>query len=329
MSINIINKHKPKIIAKNKLKVLVILGTTSAGKTGLGVKLAAELGGEIISADSRQVYKGMDIGTGKDLKEYTVDGKKIKYHLIDVASPKTKFDLAKYQKMAFKAIDDVLKRGKLPIVVGGSGLYLQAIVDNYQLSSVKPDLKLRAALEELSAEQLYAKLKRLKPEFAERLNNSDRNNKRRLVRYLEIAGQDKISRVKKTKPEEDPKKSVSPYDFLLLGLEWPDDVLRERIISRLHDRLEKEGMIKEIERLHEEGVSWERLMSFGLEYKFVSRYLLEEIDYETMVEKLGIAIYRFAKRQKTWFRRWEKQGKKIIWVADLKDAKKEIASWFK
>lgn len=329
MSINIIHKRKPKIIAENKPKVLVILGTTSAGKTGLAVKLAAELGGEIISADSRQVYKGMDIGTGKDLKEYKVDGKRIKYHLIDVVSPKTKFDLAKYQKLALKAINDVSNLGKLPIIVGGSGLYLQAIVDNYQLSSVKPDLGLRAALEKLSVAQLYAKLKRLKPEFAERLNNSDRNNKRRLVRYLEIAGQDKISRVKKTKPEEDPKKSVSPYDFLLLGLEWPDDVLRERIISRLHDRLEKEGMIKEIERLHEEGVSWERLMSFGLEYKFVSRYLLEEIDYETMVEKLGIAIYRFAKRQKTWFRRWEKQGKKIIWVADLKDAKKEIASWFK
>lgn len=329
MSINIINKHKPKIIAKNKPKVLVILGTTSAGKTGLGVKLAAELGGEIISADSRQVYKGMDIGTGKDLKEYKVDGKRIKYHLIDVVGPKTKFDLAKYQKLAFKAIDDVLKRGKLPIVVGGSGLYLQAIVDNYQLSSVKPDLELRAALEKLSVEQLFAKLEKIKPKFAARLNNSDKNNKRRLVRYLEIAEQDKAGKIKKTEPEENLKESDLKYDFLLLGLEWPDDILRERIISRLHDRLEKEGMIKEIERLHGEGVSWERLMSFGLEYKFVSRYLLEEIDYETMVEKLGIAIYRFAKRQKTWFRRWEKQGKKIIWVADLKDAKKEIASWFK
>ena len=326
MSIVAIHNKKHEPIAKTKPKVLVILGTTSAGKTGLGVKLAAELGGEIISADSRQVYKGMDIGTGKDLKEYSVGSKKIKYHLIDVVSPKAKFDLAKYQKLAFKAIDDVLRRGKLPIVVGGSGLYLQAIVDNYKLSSVKPDLKVRAALEKLSIVELFARLEKIKSEFAKRLNNSDKNNKRRLVRYLEIASQDEIHKNKKDSVEVKDKEESS-YDFLLIGLEWPDDVLKERIFGRLHDRLEKEGMIKEIERLHEEGVSWERLVSFGLEYKFVTRYILEETDYDMMVEKLGTAIYRFAKHQKTWFRRWEKQGKKIEWVKDIKEAKKIITDW--
>lgn len=312
------SKTGSKINLKSKPKVLVILGTTSAGKTSVGVKLAAKLNGEIISADSRQVYKGMDIGTGKDLKEYKVGGKKIKYHLIDVVSPKAEFDLAKYQKLASAAIKDVLKRGKLPIIVGGSGLYLQAIVDDYKLSSVKPDLEKRTALEKFSAAELFSKLEKLKPEFAARLNNSDKNNKRRLIRYIEIAGQKETAPVVKTEPA---------YDFLLIGLDWPDDVLKERILGRLHYRLEKEGMIKEIERLHEEGVSWERLISFGLEYKFVSRYLLEEMDYDTMVEKLGTALYRFAKRQKTWFRRWEKQGREIKWADDLADAEKIVSAW--
>lgn len=328
MSIADIHNKKREPSAKNKPKVLVILGTTSAGKTGLGVKLATLLDGEIISADSRQVYRGMDIGTGKDLKEYSVGSKKIKYHLIDVVSPKAKFDLAKYQKLAFKAIDDVLHRGKLPIVVGGSGLYLQAIVDNYKLSSVKPDLKMRASLEKLSIAELFTRLEKIKSEFAKRLNNSDKNNKRRLVRYLEIAEQDEINKDKKDLAAVAIKdKEESSYDFLLIGLEWPDDILKERIFGRLHDRLEKEGMIKEIERLHDEDISWERLISFGLEYKFVTHYILEETDYDTMVEKLGTAIYRFAKHQKTWFRRWEKQGKKIEWVEDIKEAEKIIADW--
>lgn len=327
MATKVIHKNELKIAMKPRPKVLVILGTTSAGKTGLGVKLAAELDGEIISADSRQVYKGMDIGTGKDLKEYKIGSKKVKYHLIDVVSPLDEFDLAKYQKLAFKAIDDVLRRGKLPIVVGGSGLYLQAIVDNYQLSSVKPDLKMRAVLEKLSVVELFAKLEKLKPDFAVRLNNSDKNNKRRLIRYVEIAEQDGVKQTKKKVPAAPVVKSELSYDFLLIGLNWPDDVLKERIFGRLHDRMEKEGMIREIERLHDEGVSWERLISFGLEYKFVTRYILEEADYDTMVEKLGTAIYRFAKRQKTWFKRWEKQGKKIEWVKDIKDVKKIITDW--
>jgi len=302
-----------------KPKVLVILGTTSAGKTSLAVKLAAALGGEIISADSRQVYKGMDIGTGKDLAEYKVAGKKIKYHLIDVVSPKQKFDLAKYQKLAGKAILDILKRKKLPIIVGGSGLYLQAIVDNYILDNVKPDLKKRALLEKLTLEELYKKLEKVKPEFTARLNNSDRNNKRRLVRYLEIVA---------TPGAEAKGREESPYEFLLIGLNAPDDILKERIIKRLSDRLE-EGLVEEIKSLNRAGVSWEKLISFGLEYKFVSQYIQDKFEYEEMVQKLNTALYRFAKRQKTWFKRWEKQGRKINWVKDLTDATRQIKKWLK
>jgi len=304
----------------DKPKVLVILGTTASGKTSLGVKLAAEFNGEIISADSRQVYKGMDIGTGKDLVEYQINGRKIPYHLIDVVSPKVKFDLAQYQVKALQAISQILKKKKLPIIVGGSGLYLQALVDNYQLSTVIPDFAQRIKLEKLSAVELFKKLQKLKPDFAARLNNSDKNNPRRLTRYLEIVAAGGFDNNKKTE---------SPYDFLLLGLTWPDKILRGRIELRLLERLEKEGMIAEIKKLNESGVSWERLKSFGLEYKFISRHLLGELSYAAMVEKLSTAIYRFAKRQKTWFRRWQKQGTKIKWLKDPAEAIREIKYWQK
>jgi len=303
---------------KNKEKILVILGTTASGKTSLGVKLADKYNGEIIGADSRQVYKGMDVGTGKDLHEYKMGKKKIPYHLIDVVKPNTKFNLAKYQKLTIKAIDDILKRGKLPIIVGGTGLYLQAIVDNYQLSNAKPNQERRKELEKLSAEELFKILKKTKPSFASKINNSDRNNARRLVRYVEIIEQGNIGVE---------GKKESPYDFLLLGLEWPDNELRKRIEYRLLTRLENEGMIAETKRLNNEGVSWKRLISFGLEYKFIAWHLQGKMNYSEMVEKLGIATYRFAKKQKSWFKRWEKQGRKIEWIKDNPEAEKKIDKW--
>ncbi|MFA5886678.1 MAG: tRNA (adenosine(37)-N6)-dimethylallyltransferase MiaA [Patescibacteria group bacterium] len=309
-----------KVIHRLKPKILVILGTTASGKTSLGVKLAAEFKGEIISADSRQVYRGMDIGTGKDLKEYKIGQKKIPYHLIDVASPQQKFDLAKYQRRAFKAIKDILKKKKLPIIVGGSGLYLQALVDNYDLTSVRPESARRAQWEELSAAELLQKIYRLKEEFAVRLNNSDRNNKRRLIRYLEIIEFGSGAAA---------GKKESPYNFLLLGLTWPDEILRARILTRLLERLNKEGLVAEVKKLHRAGLSWIRLKSFGLEYKFISQYCLGELSYAEMVEKLATAIYRFAKRQKTWFKRWEKQGQTINWLTDISEAEKKIVTWFK
>lgn len=318
MTTKFIHKYKAKAL-DGRPKVLAILGTTSAGKTGMGVLLAAELVGEIVSADSRQVYRGLDIGTGKDLAEYKIGRKKIPYHLIDVASPKTQFDLAKFQKLAYKAIDDILRRGKLPIVVGGSGLYLQALVDNFNLSAVKARSPKRAQWDKMSAAKLFALVEKKKPEFAARLNNSDKNNARRLARYLEIIefeGLDKVG------------KRESRYDFLILGLEWPNDILRERIVQRLLDRLEKEGLVAEVKRLNEKGVSWERLKDFGLEYRFVSRHLLGELSYSEMVEKLSLALFHFAKRQKNWFKRWEKQGAKINWVKDMSGAEKKIKKWY-
>ncbi len=307
-----------KNIKKNKPKILAILGTTSAGKTGVAVKLAAKYNGEIISADSRQVYVGLDIGTGKDLAEYKIGRKKIPYHLIDVASPQTQFDLAKFQKQALVAIEDILQRGKLPIVAGGSGLYLQALVDNFDLSEVGAHSAQRDKWEALGAVKLYELITKKNPDFAGRLNNSDKHNARRLSRYLEIIENGDLKKV---------GKQSSSYDWLILGLEWPDDILRLRIIQRLLDRLEKEGLVAEVKRLNEEGVSSERLQAFGLEYKFVSRHLLGELSYPELVEKLGFALYRFAKRQKTWFRRWEKQGVKIDWVNDLTVAEKLIDEW--
>ncbi len=301
-------------------KIIVVLGPTASGKTTLGVDLALQFNGEIISADSRQVYKDMDIGTGKDLDEYG----NVSYHLLDVVSPNTKFHLAKYQKLAFKAIDDILKRGKIPIIVGGSGLYLQAVVDNYNLSRTKPDGKLRNKLEKKTVEELFAELKKINSKFANKLNNSEKNNKRRLIRYIEII-QDKgarpLMRGRTPKPE---------YEFLLLGLTWSKEILRERIYKRLVKRLEKENMVKEIRDLHEKKkVSWKRLESFGLEYRFVSRYLRNKLKYDEMVEKLNIAIRQFSKKQMSWFKRWEKQDRKIYWIKDKKEAEKLVKKFLK
>ena len=324
-----INKSSLK---NTKPKVLVILGPTASGKTKLAVSLARQFKGEIISADSRQVFKGMDIGTGKDLKEYGSGKNKVNYHLIDVVNPNDEFNLAKYQELANAAIKKVIVSGHLPILVGGTGLYLQAVVDAYELSPYKPDLKRRALLEKKSVAQLFKLLEKAKPDFAHKLNNSDKNNPRRLVRYLEIVDQEKNElKSKQTVAENkmDLAKKEPPYDFLLIGLDRSDEEIRKLIVKRIKNRLEKEDMVKEVERLYNEGVDYARLNSFGLEYRFISAYLQEKIEYEEMIEKLGIATYRFAKRQKTWFRRWEKQGRKIDWLSDLKEAEGKVKDWLK
>ncbi len=244
-------------------KIIVILGPTASGKTKLAVALASKFNGEIVSADSRQVYKGMDVGTGKDLKEFSIfnfqfsnkfqltnpklqNRIQIPYYLIDVANPKQRFDLAKYQKMAFAAIDDILKRGKLPILVGGSGLYLQAVVDNYKLSEAQKDLGLRKKLEKLGADELFKKLEKLSPKLAVKLNNSDRNNKRRLIRYLEILGQDENFKS---------RKGGRKYDALLIGVNYSKQALKQRIFKRLLERLKEQKLIGEVENLHSHGLS--------------------------------------------------------------------------
>jgi tRNA dimethylallyltransferase len=323
---------------KNKAKIIVILGTTASGKTSLGVDLARKFNGEIISADSRQVYRGLDIGSGKDLSEY---GKKINsplerggsplarqgvlssgeetkffvpYHLVDIADPKEIFSVAEYQKQAFAAIEDILSRGKLPIIVGGSGQYLEAVVENYQLTDIKPDRFLRASLEEKDSTELFEILREKNKIFADKLNNSDKNNKRRLIRYIEVFSNNKPSY------QLPAARFNNNYDFLLIGLTWPKEVLADRIHQRLIERLEKEGMIQEVSDLHDKtGLSWERLESFGLEYKFISQYLEEKIDYDLMVDLLDRAINQFVKKQMTWFKRWEKK-RKINWLEDKNKA---------
>lgn len=310
-----------------KSRAIAILGPTASGKTGLAVKLAHEFNGEIISADSRQVYKYMNIGTGKDLDEYNFTAKtekgktkkiSIPYHLIDVVSPNTDFNLSKYQKMAYKSLDNILIRGKLPILAGGSGLYLQAVVDNFNLSSVGANKKEREKKEKQGAEKLFKEIEEINPVFAVKINASDKKNSRRLARYLEILKQSEFK----------PKKSWNNYNFLLIGIEVPKEDLDKKIYTRLIERIEKEGMIDEVQKLHhDKKVSWSRLKEFGLEYKYISLYLNKELTYEEMLDKLFRSIKRFSRRQMTWFRRWEKQGAEINWIKTKKEAEKTIKNF--
>lgn len=293
-------------------KVLVIVGTTSSGKTKLAVKLARKFsakggpasgwnGAEIISADSRQVYKGMDVGTGKDLKEYG----KIIYHLVDIVSPTSQFTVAEWQTKANQAIQDIIRRGKLPIVVGGTGLYVSALVEGYSLPKSKiSNLKskiLTKKLNKLSLKQLLVKLKKVDPNTYKII---DQKNRRRVQRALEIyyqTGKPKSAQAKKKKPD---------YDFLILGIHVPKEELKKKILKRLKGMLDKEGLVDEVKKLHRNGVTWKRLEEFGLEYGYVSRYLQDKLKYEDMVDQLGKAIIDFAKRQTTWFKR----DKDIHWI---------------
>ena len=306
-------------------KIVAVVGTTASGKTKLGVDLARKFNGEIVSADSRQVYKGMDVGTGKDLADYKVKtwfGKTvdIPYHLIDIAEPSEDFDLAQFQKKAYQVIDDISARGKLPILVGGTGLYAQAVVEGYQLSEAGRDEKLRQQAEAKDLDQLWRDIRQLDPDFAARINTSDRNNKVRLVRYWE-----KLKQGSKNKGV-----SRSPrYNSLVLGVTYPRNKLEQRIYTRLIERLEQEGMIEEVENLHDQGLSWPRLERFGLEYKWVAYYLQGKIDYREMVDNFYQEINKFDQRQVAWLKRWEKQGRKIHWIKNKKQARSRVKKFLK
>ncbi|MFA6215207.1 MAG: tRNA (N6-isopentenyl adenosine(37)-C2)-methylthiotransferase MiaB [Patescibacteria group bacterium] len=309
-------------------KAVVILGPTSTGKTKLAVKLAKKFNGEIISADSRQVYQGMDIGTGKDLKEYG----KIPYHLIDIISPKKQLTLAQWQALACQKLGDILQRGKLPIICGGTGLYISALVEGYifQKSENRNQKTehIRSKLNKLTLKQLLARLKKVDFKTHQII---DQNNRRRVQRALEIyyqTGQTKSEQLKKQPP---------PDNFLLLGLNFPKAVLHRRIEKRLKHRLEVEGLIAEVKRLRKQGVSWQRLDDFGLEYRWVSRYLQKKISRQELFEGLKKAIFDFAKRQMTWFSRQlsgsklpsEERDKTVIWLQDFPSAENEVRQFLK
>ncbi len=305
-----------------KPKIIVILGPTASGKSALAVKLAKKFNGEIISADSRQVYRGMNIGTGKITKK---EMRGIPHYLLDVASPKRRFSVAQYKNLAQKTIEKILAKGKLPIICGGTGFYIQAITENLQIPAVKPDLKLRAKLEKLATKKLYEKLQKLDPRRAKEV---DRFNKRRLIRAPEI-----IYKTGKPVPTLNPsqppfykgRSSSSPsfrkgglgwifsYDILFLGMKKDPTELKKLIHKRLLKRL-KQGMIKEVQNLRASGLSWQRLNDFGLEYRWVARYLQKKISRQEMLSRLEKEIWHYAKRQMTWFRRLERQEVKIYWL---------------
>lgn len=299
-----------KKIAKQKL--LIIAGPTASGKSDLAVILAKKFDGEIISADSRQVYRGMDIGSGKITKREMRD---IPHHLLDVASPKTSpssvFTVSQFQKLAKQAIRKIVAKNKLPIICGGTGFYIQSITEDFVLPEVKPNTNLRKKLAQKSVTELSDILKRLDPR---RWREIDRKNPHRLIRAIEIATT--LGQVPTLS-----KKEIK-YDLLVIGLK-PDLVtLKEKIHSRLLKRL-RTGMLAEVKKLHEDGVSWKRLESFGLEYKWLARFLQHKISKEEMIIGLEKNINHYAKRQLTWFKRDEK----IRWIKDPADSIKLVKTW--
>ncbi len=297
---------------------LVICGPTASGKTSLGVALALEFRGEILSADSRQVYRGMDIGTGKDLHAYATTCKEVPYHLIDVRDPGDLYTLHQYQRDFYACFRDVRRRGRLPVVVGGTGLYIEAVLRRYRIPNVPEDRELRRSLMRESAEGLLLHLKTLDPAL---YRTTDTGSKKRVVRSLEIAlyGRDHTI----TWSDENPPR----IDPLVLGIRWPRGELHERIDRRLRQRLDQ-GMIGEVERILRGGVPRERFDLFGMEYRHVASYLDGAVSFQEMVCNLRRAIYQLAKRQETWFRGMQRRGIPIHWVdrADMDAARLIVRS---
>ena len=291
-------------------KLIVVLGPTASGKSELAVKLTEKFNGEVISADSRQVYKGMDIGTGKITEK---EMRSILHHLLNVASPKKRFTVAQYRKLALRAIDKIFKKNKVPILCGGSGFYIQAVVDGITIPEVKPDPLLRFNLDRLKTEELFKKLKKLD---SRRAKTIDRHNRRRLIRALEIV-------IKTKKPVPILEKKSLPYPVLMVGIKKTPEELKKLIKKRLLRRFQK-GMIAEVKRLRESGLSWKRLEDFGLEYRYVAKYLQGKLTYQEMMEKLQKEIEHFAKRQMTWFKR----DKRINWVKNYREAEKLVSEEF-
>lgn len=282
-------------------KLITILGPTATGKTALAAEVAYRLGGEVISADSRQVFRGMDVGTGKDLADYTVNGTTVPYHIIDICDPAEEYNAYRFMGDFLEAYNSIVSRGRVPIMCGGTGMYLDAVIRGYHLADAPVDEAYRASLEPYSDEELTARL----ASYIALHNHTDTETRERLVRALEI----------QEFAQQHPEAYIHmpEMEHHVFGISFPREVIIARIESRLRRRLD-EGMTTEVQRLLDSGVSAERLMKFGLEYRHVTRYLLGQCSQDEMFRDLFTDIRRFAKRQMTWFRRMERNGVAIHWI---------------
>ena len=304
------------ILDMTPAKLITILGPTASGKTTFAAHLAYELGAEIISADSRQIYSGMDIGTGKDLADYTVNNTQVPYHLIDIREAGDKYTLFDYQHDFHAAYQDILSRGKTPILCGGTGLYIESVLKGYNLPDVPPNAALREQLEEKSLEELTQIL----TQYRKLHNSTDTDTKKRAIRAIEIADfQSKKGASACTFP---------PLESIIIGIDIKRDTRREKISTRLKNRL-NEGMIDEVKRLINNGVHPNDLIYYGLEYKFVTQHVLGILSFDEMCSQLEIAIHQFAKRQMTWFRGMERRGFTIHWIDAELPMEEKLAQFFK
>ena len=296
------------------IPMITILGPTASGKTDIAAHLAAELSAEIISADSRQVYRRMAIGTGKDLADYVVDGKRVPYHLIDIVEPGTKYNLFEYQRDFLEAYNDIRSRGKNVILCGGTGLYIESVLKGYRLIPVSENKELRHKLEGKSLLELTSILERLKAENNSNMHNStDVDTSKRAIRAIEIEMAYKEAHIE--------ERTFPKIDNVIIGVGIDRDLRRMKITRRLDQRLH-DGMVDEVKSLLDSGIPADDLIYYGLEYKFVTEYILGKLTFEEMHRSLEIAIHQFAKRQMTWFRGMERRGFTIHWI-DAADSMEE------
>ncbi len=289
------------MMVENQREILTIVGPTATGKTALAAALALRIDGEVISADSRQVYRGMDIGTGKDMADYTIDGRTVPHHLVDIADAGYKYNLYEFQRDFAAAYSDIVSRQKTPILCGGSGLYVEAAIGGYSLVAVPENAELRTTL----ADKSLAELTQILSGYKTLHNTTDVDTPQRAIRAIEIAD---FVRQHPEMPTEN-----CPMRSLTIGLQLDRELRRQRISERLRKRLD-EGMVDEVKRLIDSGIAAEDLTYYGLEYKFVTNYLTGKLTYDEMVRQLEIAIHQFAKRQMTWFRGMERRGHQIRWI---------------
>ncbi len=303
-----------------KYNLVTILGPTATGKTGLAAHFAARMNGEVISADSRQVYRGMDLGTGKDYEDYFVDGVEVPSHLVDIEAAGVHYNVYRFQTDFINVFEEINSRKKFPVLCGGSGLYLEAVLKNYRLIEVPPNKELRKELEGKTLAELTEILKAIKPELH---NHTDVETDRRAIRAIEI------EKYYAENPKDDSE--MPNINSLNIGIDFDREMRRQRITTRLRQRLD-EGMLDEVQKLLDSGLTPEQLIYYGLEYKFLTLHLIGELTFDEMFAKLEIAIHQFAKRQMTWFRGMEKRGTKIHWInghLPMEEKVEEIVSFLK